>query len=1628
MKTKLSKRILSVLLSALMVVTSIPLVTFTAFADEYEDLEAAMEAFDAKLAAEGVAYSNVGPAYEAYVNAQKAQDAYKYGGADKAVLTTALSSLNDAMGQMVDFKGYTGTAIPTFPNSAAGDMDDYAGVAYNNVLYAPQAVSVTSPNKVGNVYHHMYYSNDAVLLYDGTNDTILPVMMSADIEVNSSGYNKTRYIWSCYPSDAAGNDDANWGFDQQWNSGNGNDPNWNWNWWSGASNGSNSHAGYNHSTGYYGIYSANMRSGELPRVTRSGTPGFYKYGGGGPLYMSNALKFKGVPADYGQEYTLTWYTTTGGDNNNDISTVAASSPIKVVNYKTLLDAIIANGGKMKSIDFDHYSEGGLVDYINAMDAATGFDPNTYFASGNNYDGCIAEMKTLVNNMNNASTDNQDAAGYQSLRDAMDAKMSSCNGGVNNGYTDESWNKFVEAYNKAQGVMNAVSSAGYVDPEGAQQAADALNAVELQTKVSKADTSALESVIDKFYSYANIFTADTYSAVESVVNTAKETVWGSVDDYKNAAKSLDDNEENVATIAEQVSAVEAAILSLRIDPDAYVVTDYGRYSINSAIELKNSAGNPHDYSNYVAFETAVNNATDYIPQMAAENLTDYDTQYAAYVEKIVAVIEAYNNLEYAFTAIPDGTIAKAASYTSITTLEKHVNDNKYNWYFDFRYPSSSVIFRTTHDAKTVNYGDADLTYRINIDNNTGKDNNSLDSITINGTADAVDQINSASLTSTPPALSDEQKSTYAGGLSSNGFSLNNFRVTGQTNNRKDYFGIDAGGNSINTFESETDEYTKILGTTEGNSNDPSWGTIGLQPAKSGDASITLTADMNVDIPSTTANELSASTVPTMSYQTLSGGYFGATFVWNTQPTVPFAGFAYLTSKSNNEQISSNVTVIDISYLVELCDMIEDDIVPNSHAYTDASWATLEQRLEEAEENLDYSSSGMTANTILNRCVTRYNNLWQAYQDLEYKDIPVTFSYKTAEGADTSTVIEVKYGDTLSNHTDEINAIEPPTYYSEDYVTSYTFDDWQTEDGTSIDLEAPVVYPVVYIAQYQSAVNKADFTDYNNAKAALLGKLVDDKYTVKDLEALNKAISEMTYFNMPEDQKSAIMGEAQPAINAETQRINELAEGLTPSTLDVSAAQAAAEAAKAGSDEDVYDVSALDFEYKKNVNVGGEDVEGLLFATQQEVDAAIAEVLSSLSKHTYTIYLNGSQVGTAEYGTAVIVDSKGTFTANVPDTTVDDSESDLVAWSYSYAAPSRENVQTEPKYMVTAKSIGFVVKGDTYLTTAKASSQEEGYVVTFVTDSGKVFDVQYTVDGQVTMPAAPNYAFYKFTGYDNGAEAGDQVTVDADTQITANYTPETLNTYTISYFNSFQDDWWGESPTREETVPYNTLVSFSNPEAYCWTIAEKTDNERYVVVAYGTEYSFYACESFDYSADSKGLVPLTYDDYKMLVEYQTDPSTGEHAEGTEDMQLVDSNGDYILADVDPLMGELKYKDPPPTVSVLDNVVPIYDSESKLEKFSMIGTFTLPEGYTMVETGFLFSSDQSADLNVDNVGKQGVARMKASRHTCGNQFVVNVKAPSSGGTVSFKYAGYAIIKDADGKLTTIYSKSVSTSTEGL
>ena len=1544
----------------------------------------------------------------------------------------------------------------------------YLKDGYQNVLWLE--TGITTDNNDGKQSKEDYssltlYYPSATLLYDGETTPATSVMAIASGEGSWTWGASDRYISAITLENAK--DGIN--ISRNWRGGSSNlDFNWSWYW-----NGNK-----------YNLSNNTTTAGNVYQIRKGGTVAVYK---NYQQYFSNFMEYTGDP---GNKYIASFVPTFKGhigsknefaSNINDPAspTVPGSTTINVVNYKIVKDAIKAAGNKMKSKDLSTYSMGGLYTYFAAMDDATSFDPNTYFTSTDNSkndtSGYVKAASGKVQAINAASIDvtNDTKANYQVLRDAMGALARStyAEGNTNNEhYTAESWKPFKEAYEASQTFMAKVNDDTFTNADSVYKSndeakvfADALNAAYagLKTSVAKADTSELVALIQQFESYnSNVFTEATYNAALTAVNKIKTDVWGSVENYGVPTYAPNDDEAGRAKVATAVEEYNAVFAALRISPDAVVLTESGSYSLNQAIDLEKNIKDPTDYSNYATFATALNDAKLAKDNLATTPMTDYDTQYDAYVAAIDTLVKAYNGLQYSFTKIPDGTVFGNGKTNAIERMSILDQGGQY---VEGSFTNQGYIFRTKHTPLQVKFGDFNVTFGVLTKQSDAFQllkNNALDSITINATQPKIAENGSkthltSNSASTPNALSEEQKTNYAGCLSytqqsKDGkdytYSVSNLRYTGKNNynDSPHVITLNDGTEVTDYSQAIATNLDTVLGTTDGGSNNPIPGAVFARSnngTNGGESYIT--GDFNFTAPATEQKDLTATSYPTSTKYTL-GTKFGAVAAWNCRNLNNFCGYNWYTSEMNNQVLNPAVQIVDITPLVELVDLC-NTYLPNSNMYTDESWAAFTKALERAQANIDYTNINTTnlLDQLMTTLKSKYTMLWKAKEGLKVKTLNVTFNYKDSTGSDATLVFPVTYGEKLSDaQTNEINT------KIVSYVDSKNYTHQLVAFEPAFNPNEAVTADVTYTAKYDEGTPNAIWTEFNSAKDALIAKLQSgSKFTATALESVKAAIAELSYFNYTSTQQAEVKADQQNLIDSQKDTMLQLAENLTAIEIndDVAKAVNEAQAAANKNDYDMYDKLGDNFKVTKDVTfdvinadlTGGTQltVKGYLYSTQTELDNAIKAALEGLSLKTYDIYVNGKKLDTVAYGTPVSVTP--TKIISTTDTTSKGDGANY-SWTYSFTAPSRDpnfgttaqdndKYLTAEKYMITAPSFGFIVKGETHLTATQVNGDKTGYTVTFKSGvNGKIINVINTdASGNFEMPTAPSVPYYTFESYSNGVAAGASATVTKDTVITVNYTADTNNLYTFYVYNTpatflsmeAAEVWDTNNSLNVEkahdSVAYNELVSVSLPGAYA--IAKvvydegNTDTYLFNILAFGDSYSFYANETIGDDTQYAGIVGLTEEEYKKLQE-----------PGNDIGQLFGTDGLRIEAEQDTLTGEYITKDL--EFEVYNRETPVFTDDNS--KFSLIGTFICPTGYEMVETGFLMTKGTSS-LTIENASdsSKGVSRFKASKYTVGNQFVINIKTPST--EQSFKYVAYAKYKDKSGNIVTKYGKTISATT---
>lgn len=666
---------------------------------------------------------------------------------------------------------------------------------------------------------------------------------------------------------------------------------------------------------------------------------------------------------------------------------------------------------------------------------------------------------------------------------------------------------------------------------------------------------------------------------------------------------------------------------------------------------------------------------------------------------------------------------------------------------------------------------------------------------------------------------------------------------------------------------------------------------------------------------------------------------------------------------------------------------DSLNPNNYSYTDVNTGVSQVS----------TAIGNTVNTYANAKVGNVDNC------------DIVFNYKDANGQDKTTSYQFRYNTAIAAPADVAQS-----YVSENGQYTYTFTGWSPE------FIATAKGDVTYTAQYSETVNLADFTAYDEVKNALVDQLATveadhtRQYSVSVLTELDSAIAELSYWSV-ENRDDVIITDQQ-LVDSEKTTIDALLETLTNAEIiDTSAAQAAA----MNDDPDQYDpeaIARLQEDLITTVEVDGVTYEAVSYANKDELDTAVANALNSAM--TYTVYLNGEPVEElidVPYGAHVIISGDGTVLKSE-----DAATGGNYSWSGFFAAPSygesteegyNYNTSNE-RYLTTAPAYSFVVKGDSYLTAVSSSDESLSQVTVKNNVTGFISNIFYVPTnekiGAELEQSQRNIAGYTFVGFYDSSVGG--TLVDADTVVTgdmtvyAQYTARTDQTeYSIWAYNDSHDFSTCEgaiiSAPDEFYNPamykYNDKIGITTDinDFYAWVrivdMENYVDNYTAEIVSYDRDYTFYvsqdACVFAITSAEAaKGT--LTFN-------------------GCDPVLLLNCDGANFSSSTHNAQ-----------VFAKKELVPIYNGTDDLEKVSLVGSFAVPEGYEVLEKGFLIDyynrGIEAADFTVVN---DQLSRNKVLHLTAGNQFVLNI---IGGGKAPMDYRAYAVVEDAEGNRTEIYS----------
>lgn len=1617
---KSTKKLIAVILAVLMVFTTAPLSAFAANSLSHSkddavatELKSAITTYESKM--DGTLYKNMSTAYTAYISARKAYAAYVYGNAS-IDLSTYTKTLNNALTAMTPWTAATFGTTGYYADSVATG-------GYSNVVYSSKTLNISSKHTdKGYVETKLAAPKAVVFAYDGrtANNVYGPVVL----EVLKTGASWTKKQLKY----AEITDASSFALKENWTG-----------YWSKASGAWNVWPSSYESNDSFG-YSSSITKNSV-NVDNSKTPRYY----------SNKLYYTGSGNTDTYYDSVTSFSAHFETTNNDGgANSGVDSAQYVINYKPVIertDALkTALTAAFVGATVDDYLNGGLTDILAEIDAFTAdsLNPNTYSYTDDNAATQVEACATAIKNALAAYSDGDktvgtkgEVVGYQNLRDRLvDYESTYCSSDEEVAkYTSDSWETFVAAYEAAQKVFvdNMSASPAFNDAADAQKKADDLVAAKLalKTNFKAADTTSLEAVIDDATVALNnkdFFVSSSFdSTLESNVAAAKVAVWGSEDKYKNDAARVDETKQSVVNDWE--TKITNQLLALEISKDAKVSTAQG-YSLNSAVAYESTL-NAADYANYSAVTAALNECKKFYEKILTYNQGAVAAKIEEYKTVVANLVSAIVQLKPAFSKIANGQIANEGS-TEVVSITSSIEDGKFA--LSWSRNNNIILFRTSADAATYNIGQSTFQYTVKADYDS-----LLDSINLadaNGTVGKLTDSNKSS----GWGLTSQQQSAYPGGitLSNNNitYAISNIKVKGYTG-QNTIAGRSADGTDITDLSYVYDNDIK---TTNGTDSTAAGGIISHSSGDNTPGVNEFVGDNTISVSRYASKNLTAKTIPT--YTTYNPNtYLGMLYHWKVYGsafTGTYNGYAH-----DRTAYGAKVDVVDVTYLMKLIETVD---ALNANDYTVSSWNNLTKKLEAAKADFDYSS--MDAATITSTCVSRYNDLYAAWQALQ---TPLTnTSIETALGGDTiATALASERGTLFANdNADGKYTTTSYTAFKNAYTAAYAkvFDNGEYSDENVRTIEftdADKADKQALIDSFATALDnafaalkeRASFTELDAAANDI--QLENKAYTVASLKAIADKLNNYEYLNKTAEERADVAkADAQTAIDAETTEIRSL-KGEAGAPVDDDAIQAAKAKVDADDPDAVTGVEdakkAVEALYSENnlyeyVTIRGKSILGIKY-TQKELDAQIQAIVEKLQPQQYTVTVvtdSGEQIstGTYDYG------SMQTFTSG---------SYGSVDWYYAYKSNTTSNTA---KYYTTDSVIRFVVKGNTTLTIKSAKTTANQYQIKTVNGlTNSTVDIDYVQAGNTyTLPEAPAVPYYTFKQYTVDGQtyaAGATITPTKNTVVTAEYAATQDNAFSLTVHYDVSGDSSYNTLGDGLTIPYNAIVSITQDGM---THSDrKAKQGAYITVngenKYASSYNNY--KKYDDPIVAFATVDYSiFDDfYGMWESYVTEDLGGNTVYSEESknfagkLKIVSYGSDYTFrmsgnTYILPLnqteynnalaAGLIKNDENGADVTAKEDLV--YTST----KFSMIGTYALPQGATLVEAGILFAKNQTSDLTFKKVDSKSVYRLKSSKHTEGNQFVISIKNGTITEGQQMRYAAY-VIYEKGGKQYSVVSTPV-------
>lgn len=546
MKFKGSKKLLSLFLAVLMVVSSVPAFALSASAavnsTDVSALETAMKNYEAKMKG-GKIYTNMLSAYKYYEAAQKAIDAVKYGYNSAIDVSVVANNLNNAVTSMTEWNAPTFTATAYHKTTEATD-------GYSSLVYAKNDDTWFGPEtslESKKLQSKVALPNEIVVCYDGS-DAYIPIAgqfyqngssvtgrwwRSSGFSLKDSNVNYTAELkqnWRCVKNAA---------YDS----------------WSSPTSSLNLPYKYEDDTSDC-KYDAAMAYNRL-YMTSKNTSTYY-----------DSIDYSNF--DIHNKFYLTWFIS--GKSYYDGHTYGSGTGY-IINYKPLKERISTLSKELEKYSVANYTQGGLESLFSAIDACTAINPNSYDYASNVFNAVKNCGNAIKEAMGKTYSVTADDAKFQSLRDAIANSQTAS--------TTKTADSLVE-YGKAikAGRDFFANLATYANNgDNAQSKADAITTaynalVDAYSDSTKDNFDAAVTVVKAMNMDA--LTADGQAYIKKLIDTSTSKLTTTLTDsdktyYALATGQSVDTAKNITDSA--VDELTKALLTFAAFPDESYINNY-----------------------------------------------------------------------------------------------------------------------------------------------------------------------------------------------------------------------------------------------------------------------------------------------------------------------------------------------------------------------------------------------------------------------------------------------------------------------------------------------------------------------------------------------------------------------------------------------------------------------------------------------------------------------------------------------------------------------------------------------------------------------------------------------------------------------------------------------------------------------------------------------------------------------------------------------------------------------------------------------------------------------------------------------------------------------------------------------